>query len=180
MGVNLCTRLQWLNEHALPRKFISVNNANVFCLVSSDGAAGFPATSAQWSFTRHCGWHRNFQLSTRILHDILEFFSPLLLFFAFRCIGHIFPNLGTKCLSWRSFVLSREDPGKISARFGVSTHRASHPLGSSIFLGLGSHFSALPSPLGPPFGPTPFGPKNKLAQVEPVLSRIGPSRTWPE
>ena len=41
-------------------RFVSFNNTSVFCLVSSNGAAGFPATAAQWSFTRHCCWHRIF------------------------------------------------------------------------------------------------------------------------
>ena len=65
--------------------------------------------------TRHCCWHRHFQLSTSIFHHTLEFFiirfnienstypsgiiefwfldGPFLLFFAFRCIRHMLPHI---------------------------------------------------------------------------------------
>ena len=36
--------------------------------------AGFPATSAQWSFAKHCCWQRNFKLSTRVSHGMFKFF----------------------------------------------------------------------------------------------------------
>ena len=84
-----------------------------FCLVFFNCATCF-SVLITLKFARHCGWHRNFQLSTHIFHDILEFHirwinevnttqssgivklrfldSLLLLLFAFRCIGHIFPN----------------------------------------------------------------------------------------
>ena len=101
--------------HSDSHRFVSFSSAGVFCLVSSNGAAGFTATSVQWSFTRHCCWHRNFQLSTSIFHFKLELIprvqvnevnttqssgiikfwfldSPLLLFFAFWCIRHMFPH----------------------------------------------------------------------------------------
>ena len=57
--------------HALPRSFIGLNNASVFCLALVN-ATGFPALLTL-KFARHCGWHRNFQLSTRILNNILRF-----------------------------------------------------------------------------------------------------------
>ena len=87
------------------------------------------------NFARHCSRHRNFQLSTRILHDIFEFsiiwindvnatqFStivelrifdcPVMLFFTFRRVRHIFPqSLAIICRAWRSFVsLSVSSPG---------------------------------------------------------------------
>ena len=70
---------------------------------------------SQLKCAKHCGWHRYSQLSSRILHGVFEFLiirinevnttqssgvvelwfldSPFLFFFAFRRIGHIFPNL---------------------------------------------------------------------------------------
>ena len=94
--------------------FVSFKNKSTFCLVSSNSAASFPATSAQWSFAKHCCWHRNFQLSTSILHCILKFLvfrinevnttlisvmielwfldSPLLFFLTFWCIRHTFSH----------------------------------------------------------------------------------------
>ena len=100
--------------HAFPRRFVGFNNASIFCLVFSNRATGLPVL-ATLKFAVHCSWHRNFQLSTRIFHKTLEFLiirinevnttqffsivelrffdSPLLLFFAFRRIRHIFPNL---------------------------------------------------------------------------------------
>ena len=102
-----------------------------FCLALLFNAAGLSVLLAS-SFARHCSWHQNFQLSTRVFHDILEFFTswinevnttqfssivkprffdcPLLLFFAFRRFRYIFPHrqfcfpLATKCLVWRSFA----------------------------------------------------------------------------
>ena len=107
-------------------EFISLDNASVFRLAMLFNATGFHVLLTL-KFARHCGWHRNFQLSTRILHDIFEFFiiwinevnttqfpgiielrfpdSPLLLLFAFRRIGtYLSKSLATKCLAWRSFV----------------------------------------------------------------------------
>ena len=99
--------------HALPRRFIGLNNASAFCLSILFNATGFPELPTL-NCARRCGWHQNYQLSTRILHDIFEFSiirinevntaqfpgtveprfldSPLLLFFACRRIGHIFPK----------------------------------------------------------------------------------------
>ena len=100
--------------HAFPHRFIGLNNTSIFCLAILFNATGFPVLITL-KFARHCGWHRNFQLSTRIFHDILKSLiirinevnttqysgivqlwfldSPLLLFFAFQRIAHIFPNL---------------------------------------------------------------------------------------
>ena len=71
--------------HSDSHGIVSFDNTNVFCLVCSHGAASFPATSAQWSFTKHCCWHRNFQNSTSILHDIqaLSSFSFSIAHFCF-------------------------------------------------------------------------------------------------
>ena len=44
-----------------------------FCLTIFRNATGLPVLFAS-DFAIHCSWHRNFQLSTCILHDILEFF----------------------------------------------------------------------------------------------------------
>ena len=85
-----------------------------FVLQSFFNATSFPVLLTL-KFAKRCGWHRNFQVSTRSHHDILEFLiirinevnttqssgtvelrffdSPLLLLFAFRRIRHIFPNL---------------------------------------------------------------------------------------
>ena len=88
------------------------SSTSVFCSVSSDSAAGFSAL-VKIKFARRCGWHRNFQISTSIFHDILEWViinvkgqsrnfssiveflfvgSQLLCFCEVRRIGHIFPN----------------------------------------------------------------------------------------
>ena len=55
--------------HALPRRFIGLNNASVFSLAIFLNATGFPVLHTL-NFARHCGWHRNFRLSTRILHNL--------------------------------------------------------------------------------------------------------------
>ena len=96
----------------LPRRFIGLDNASVFCL-----ALLFKATSflvlLTFNFARHCGWHRNFTLSTRSLHEIRKFStnSPLLLFFGFRRIRpHLSKSLATMCLVWRSFVFLSVSP----------------------------------------------------------------------
>ena len=83
IGISLCTGLWRLNEFiSFPAMWSSwylwgalgsFNNTSLFCFVFSNGAASFPATSAQWSFTRHRCWHRKFQLSTSTLHDFLKF-----------------------------------------------------------------------------------------------------------
>ena len=100
--------------HTLSRRFVGFNDTCVFCLTIFRDAAGFPVLFAS-VFARHCSWHRNFQLSTRIFHDILEFFvswinevnttqssgivelwfldGPLLLLFSFRRFRQIFPSL---------------------------------------------------------------------------------------
>ena len=83
---------------------------------------------------RHCGWHRNFQLSTRILHDVFEFLiirisevntmqfsgivelrffdSPLWLFFALRRIRHIFPNLWPQSVWSGGRLFSCQSPAR--------------------------------------------------------------------
>ena len=100
--------------HAYPHSVVGFNCTSTFCLVFSNCATGFPART-MLKFTRHCCWHRNFQLSSSICHFSLEFLIvrvnevnttqtsgivelwfldfPLLLLFAFRCIGHMFPHL---------------------------------------------------------------------------------------
>ena len=113
--------------HALSRRLVvGFDNGSVFCLALLFNAAGLPVLLAS-SFARHCSWHRNFQLSTRVFHDILQFFtswinkanttqfssivkprffdSPLLLFFAFRPLPiYLSKPLATKCLVWRSLA----------------------------------------------------------------------------
>ena len=99
--------------HAFPRRFIDFNHTSIFRIVLSSCATSLPVLITL-KFARHCSWHENFQLSASIIHEIFEFFirinevnttqsscivelwfleSPFLLFFAFRRIGHIFPNL---------------------------------------------------------------------------------------
>ena len=56
--------------HAFPHRFIGFNNTSAFCLVFLNCATGFPDLFTL-KFVRHCGWHRNFQISTRIFHDFL-------------------------------------------------------------------------------------------------------------
>ena len=144
MGTNLCTRLQRLNEfipfparwswwsswrdpvHTLSRRLVGFDNGSVFCLALLFNAAGLPVLLAS-SFARHCSWHRNFQLSTRVFDDILEFLHQLdqwgkyhAIFlhceasvfrqptFAFLCVStlpiFVSKSLATKCLVWRSFA----------------------------------------------------------------------------
>ena len=59
--------------HPDSHRFVSFNNTSIFCLVFSNCATSFPVLLTL-SLAGHCRWHRNFQLSTRILHEILEFF----------------------------------------------------------------------------------------------------------
>ena len=59
--------------HAYPHKFVGFNNTSTFCLVSSNCATSFPVRTLL-NFTRHCCWHRNFQLSTSGFHCELAFF----------------------------------------------------------------------------------------------------------
>ena len=102
-----------------------------FCLALLFNAAGLPVLLAS-SFAWHCSWHRNFQLSTLVFHDILEFFtswinevnttqfssivkprffdSALLLFFAFRRFRHIFPNLWPQSVWSGGRLLSGQSP----------------------------------------------------------------------
>ena len=87
-------------------------------------AAGFSA-AIYWCFTRHCCWHRNFQLSACVFHGVFKFINiwfneedtPAI-------VGHYrdfvsrwstFASLfvlmhrtypATKCLAWRSFAFS--------------------------------------------------------------------------
>ena len=43
------------------------------CLTIIPNATGFPVLFASGS-AKHCSWHRNFQLSTRVFHNTLQFF----------------------------------------------------------------------------------------------------------
>ena len=110
----------------LSRRFVGFHNACVFCLTFFRKATGFLVLFASGS-ARHCCRRRNFQLSTRISHNILELFirgineinttqfssivklrffdSPLLLLFAFRrSRKHLSKFLATESLVWRSFA----------------------------------------------------------------------------
>ena len=58
--------------HALPHRFVGFNSTSVYCLVFSNCATSFPIL-VTLRFARHCCWHRNYQLSTRIPHKFLEF-----------------------------------------------------------------------------------------------------------
>ena len=164
IGINLCTRLLWLNDfsfscnmifiilvkrsfHVLPRRFIGLNNASVFCLAILFNATGFPVLLT-FKFAKHSGWHRNFQLSTRIIHDSFEFLiirinevnttqissivelrfldSTLLLFL---CISthqtYLSKSQATKCLVWRSFVLLSLPGPRKSIRWFFIQHNES-------------------------------------------------------
>ena len=111
--------------HSDSERFVTFNNTSVFCLVSSNSAAGFNATSVQGSsFTKHCCWHRNCQLSTSILHDILEFsmfrtnevnttqssgivklrWSTFAFLFASTLLTYLSKFLATESLVWMSFA----------------------------------------------------------------------------
>ena len=47
-------------------RFVSLDNTNIFGLVfPNTAAAGFSVAICE-GFTRHCCWHRNFQLSTSV------------------------------------------------------------------------------------------------------------------
>ena len=59
--------------HAYSHRFVGFNNTSIFCLVFSNCATSFPVQTTLES-TRHCCWHRNFQLSTSGIHCELEFF----------------------------------------------------------------------------------------------------------
>ena len=59
--------------HAYPHRFVGLNNTSTFRLVFSNCTTSFPVQIMSKS-TKHCGWHRNFQLSTSIFHYTLEFF----------------------------------------------------------------------------------------------------------
>ena len=117
--------------HAVSRRLVGFDNGSVFCLALLFNAAGLPVLLAS-SFARHCSWHRNTQLSTRVFHDILEFFtswinevnttqfssivkprffdSPLLLFFALRRFRYIFPNLWPQSVWCGGRLLSCQSP----------------------------------------------------------------------
>ena len=58
--------------HACPRRIVGLNNSSVFCLALLFKAKVFPVS--RWIFARNRGCHRNFQLSTCILHDIFKNF----------------------------------------------------------------------------------------------------------
>ena len=116
--------------HAYPHTFIGLNNASVFCLAILLNATGFPAL-LRLNFARRCCWHRDFlrafvmislkspsskvnEVKTTQFSGIVEVWfidCPLLLFFAFRCIGHIFPHLWPQSVwSGGRFVSSSISP----------------------------------------------------------------------
>ena len=83
--------------HAFPHRFIGFNNASVFCLALVN-ATGFPVLLTLM-FARHCGWHQNFQLSTRIFHDVFEFLTTRInegLLFIYQSLSpdHLYPSVG--------------------------------------------------------------------------------------
>ena len=57
--------------HTLSRRFVSFNDACVFSLGSIRIATSFLASSFP-DLARHCCWHRNFQLSPRVLKVFFE------------------------------------------------------------------------------------------------------------
>ena len=59
--------------HTLSRRFVGLNNASVFCLALLFILTYLPVLFTM-SLARHRSWHGNLQLSTCILHDIVEFF----------------------------------------------------------------------------------------------------------
>ena len=109
-----------------PREFGGIDNTSIVGLVFPNIAAGF-STAIYWCFTRHCCWHRNFQLSTSIFHGMFKFFiiwfneenttlssgiielrfldGPSLLYFAFSLHRtYASTYLATHCRVLRSFV----------------------------------------------------------------------------
>ena len=46
-------------------RFVGIDNTSIFGFLFPNTAAGFTAT-IYWCFTKHCCWHRNFQLSTSV------------------------------------------------------------------------------------------------------------------
>ena len=64
----------WSSFQTLSRRFVGFNNASVFCLASIRSATSFPVRYSI-GHARHCCWHRNFQLSPRVLKN----FSKLLI-----------------------------------------------------------------------------------------------------
>ena len=90
IGINFCTNFvvtQWIHAfswdevfmvlvlrpfHAYPHRFVGLNSTSIFRLVLSNCATSSPVLMKLKS-TRHRWWHRNFQLSTGIIHDTLEF-----------------------------------------------------------------------------------------------------------
>ena len=59
--------------HAFSGRFVRFHDACIFCLALLFNATGLLVLLTS-SLAKHCRWHQNFQLSARILHDILEFF----------------------------------------------------------------------------------------------------------
>ena len=68
----------YCSSQAWSRAFVGNHNTSVFCLAFPNSAVGFPTALYRY-FATHCGWHRNFQLSTSGFHCELEFF--IILFF---------------------------------------------------------------------------------------------------
>ena len=54
-------------------RFVGIDNTTILGLVFPNIAAGFTAAT-YWCFTKHCCWHRNFQLSTSVCHGVFKFF----------------------------------------------------------------------------------------------------------
>ena len=59
--------------HECPHRFVGFSNTSIFVLCCPT-VRQVSQCWWSWSFTRHCCWHRNFQLSTSIFHCTLEFF----------------------------------------------------------------------------------------------------------
>ena len=91
IGIKLCIKLQWLSEFitfaamwsswyfcGTPSNRIFIDSSastitSILGLVLPNIAAGFSAAMC-WCFSRHCCWHRNFQLSTSVFHGKFKFF----------------------------------------------------------------------------------------------------------
>ena len=170
--VHKIVMVQWINSsscnmifmtfmkssfHTLSRRFVGFNNAGVFCLTNCLNAVGFPVLFAS-GFAKHCSWHRNFQLSSRIFHNLLEFFvsginevnttqlsgivklrffdSPLLPLFSCRRFRHIFLISGHKesGLEVVCFLVSLLPRPCIPIRWCFIQYRISCTQGIRVFL----------------------------------------------
>ena len=117
--------------HAYPHRFVGLNNTSIFRLVLFNCATGFRVLKKLKS-TRHCCWHRNFQLSTSIFlfrlnssssgsmknipRNLLALSSfgfsmaHFLLFFAFRCIRQMLPYIWPHIVGSRGRQFSCDSP----------------------------------------------------------------------